>query len=174
MDIPNSVERRTQELGEALYEIAESSSGQSGLIQSVEDRLMNWTMERPRLKAPLFRLVDVLPAIDSSSEVVEHFSEYFREYDEGNLPATVRWMLSASRSPFMPSSLITPVIRRSVRRLARRFIAGETPGEVQSNVESLCKKGVGVSVDRLGEEVVSEKEADRYRDGYLELLSDLE
>jgi RHH-type transcriptional regulator, proline utilization regulon repressor / proline dehydrogenase / delta 1-pyrroline-5-carboxylate dehydrogenase len=35
-------------------------------------RIMEWSMKDPAFKAQLFRFVDVLPSLNSSSEIVRH------------------------------------------------------------------------------------------------------
>ena len=39
-------------------------------------RMMEWSMKDPAFKAQLFRFVDVLPSLESSSEIVRHLQEY--------------------------------------------------------------------------------------------------
>lgn len=57
------------------------------------------------------------------------------------------------------------------RRMARRFVAGETLAEAIAAVQNLNRKGLLATLDHLGENVTSETEA---RDATLEILDLLE
>lgn len=58
-----------------------------------------------------------------------------------------------------------------VRRMARRFVAGETLAEAITAVQNLNRQGLLATLDHLGENVTSETEA---RDATLEILDLLE
>lgn len=59
------------------------------------------------------------------------------------------------------------------RKMARRFVAGETRRDVLEVVRNLNERGMFTSLDFLGENVESREEAEEARDEYLELLDDL-
>jgi len=56
------------------------------------------------------------------------------------------------------------------RRVARRFVAGETLDEAIAVVKRLNAQGLGVTFDLLGESVTQESEARAAKDGYLRAL----
>lgn len=56
------------------------------------------------------------------------------------------------------------------RRAARRFVAGETLQEAVDAACELNQKGLGVSLDQLGESVHNEQQANRAADEYIKLL----
>ena len=56
------------------------------------------------------------------------------------------------------------------RRVARRFVAGETLEDALRTVKNLNAEGLGVTLDYLGESVHSEADAARAVDEYLEIL----
>jgi proline dehydrogenase len=56
------------------------------------------------------------------------------------------------------------------RKTARRFVAGEELSEAVAAAKVLNDKGMLVSLDLLGENVFSEADAQRAKQGYLELL----
>lgn len=56
------------------------------------------------------------------------------------------------------------------RRVARRFVAGETLDEAIAVVKKLNAQGLGVTFDQLGESVTLESEARAAKDGYLRAL----
>lgn len=81
--------------------------------------------------------------------------------------------IAHSTASFIPAPLLASLIRASVRFMARRFIAGETIEETQKSFQGLFQSGRDVTLDQLGELVVSEKEADHYRDEVLKLIRGL-
>jgi proline dehydrogenase len=56
------------------------------------------------------------------------------------------------------------------RRMARRFVAGETLAEAVAATRELNRKGMTVSLDLLGENVFNEADALRAAEGYFKLL----
>jgi len=60
-----------------------------------------------------------------------------------------------------------------VRHMAHRFIVGETPAAALAVFRSLWERGVGVTVDLLGEATVTTAEADRYAERCAAALEDL-
>ena len=63
---------------------------------------------------------------------------------------------------------------RLAKRVASRFVAGETVDEALAAVRELNAKGISASLDLLGESVNTEKEAHAARDEYLTLLDRIE
>jgi len=83
--------------------------------------------------------------------------------------------------PFLPLFLlerISPwlffkVLKLGINLFASRFIAGNGVKEVLKVIESYSKKGYLVNLDILGEAVISETEATRYQEAYLQLISEI-
>ncbi len=59
------------------------------------------------------------------------------------------------------------------RRLAARFVAGETLAEATRVASELNARGILASLDHLGEHVASRAEAEAARDSYLEALAEI-
>jgi RHH-type proline utilization regulon transcriptional repressor/proline dehydrogenase/delta 1-pyrroline-5-carboxylate dehydrogenase len=134
-------------------------------------RMMDRVMRDPALKVPLFRFVDVLPALTDSKQIAAHAREYFAA-DKAPLPRFVNSLLSATGSG--PAAALTAyLVKRGVARFSKTFIAGETPGTAIKSLRRLWNKGRTFTVDILGEVVVSEAEAETYRDLYLLLAETL-
>ena len=57
--------------------------------------------------------------------------------------------------------------RRFGRRVAMRFVAGETLEDAVAATRELNRQGFTVSLDHLGEHVTGSEEAERARDDYL-------
>ncbi|MBP2675542.1 MAG: delta-pyrroline-5-carboxylate dehydrogenase [Deltaproteobacteria bacterium] len=122
--------------------------------------MMERVMRDPSLKVPLFRFVDVLPTLNDSRQIARHAREYFAD---GTSP--LPW--------FVNSLPTTYLVKRGVTRFSRTFIAGETPRSAIKSLRRLWDEGKPFTVDMLGEAVVSEAEAERYRDLYLLLVDTL-
>ena len=60
-----------------------------------------------------------------------------------------------------------------VRRMAHRFIVGETPKAALRTIRHLWESGAAVSLDLLGEATVTEAEADRYAERCMDALETL-
>jgi RHH-type proline utilization regulon transcriptional repressor/proline dehydrogenase/delta 1-pyrroline-5-carboxylate dehydrogenase len=134
-------------------------------------RMMERVMRDPALKVPLFRFVDVLPALNESKQIARHAREYFAA-DKSPLPRFVNSLLSATGSA--PSAALTAyLVKRGITRISKTFIAGETPQSALKALRRLWHEGKTFSVDLLGEAVVSESEAETYRDLYLLLAETL-
>ena len=123
-------------------------------------RMMERVMLDPSLKVPLFRFVDVLPALNDRRGIASHAREYFAD---GTSP--LPWFVN-----FLPAAYL---VKKAVTRFSRTFIAGETPRSALKSLRRLWDGGKPFTVDILGEAVVSEAEADRYRDLYLLLVDTL-
>ena len=55
--------------------------------------------------------------------------------------------------------------------MARRFIAGSNVDEVLSSVRKLRRNRFAFSLDLLGEAIISDSEADRYQQSYIDLIN---
>ena len=132
-------------------------------------RMMEWSMGNEALKVQTLRFVDVLPALNSSSSVIEHMQEYF---GGGDLPLAGPLKLGLGMSKLTPW-LVAPTVQKSVSSMARQFITGRTGAEAVPVLKKIRARKVGFTVDILGEAVVSEKEAEEYFHRYLELIESL-
>ncbi len=129
------------------------------------------TIDVPQLRASLFRLVDVLPTLDTDDLILRHLSEYLSEPLAQNHPA-LEWLLRLGNTK--PLRKITcAIVRRSVAEMARVFIVGETPREAIPQLKRLLGHGQSFTVDLLGEYSLSEYEAVVYLNRYLELIHTL-
>ena len=123
------------------------------------------------LRVEALRFIDVLPTLESDAAVAEHLIDHFAHLATP-LPAAIRWALRHAETEPLPH-LLAPIVRRSVGWIGTRFIAGETANEALAAIGRLREQGCGSSLDLLGEEVLSDIEADGYRDRYLKLIDDL-
>jgi RHH-type proline utilization regulon transcriptional repressor/proline dehydrogenase/delta 1-pyrroline-5-carboxylate dehydrogenase len=134
------------------------------------ERMLDWALTHSDFKTQLFRLVDVFPACTNDADVLRHVDEYF----EG-IPVPHALDLGVELAEHVPfgAQVTAAVVRRNVRRMARQFIAGETPGAAVPRLTRLWRRGEASTVDLLGEHTVTETEADHYARRVRELLDTL-
>src|SRR6266571_6953004 len=128
--------------------------------------LMNWAMKDEHFKTQLFRFVDVLPMLTSSSEVARHLNDYLGD-DQVNLSPALRLGLKAAGGA---SWLFGAGIKSQVTGMARQFMLGNDDKEIVATLRKSHEQGIAFTVDILGEAVVSEAEADQYAQRYLDLM----
>jgi RHH-type proline utilization regulon transcriptional repressor/proline dehydrogenase/delta 1-pyrroline-5-carboxylate dehydrogenase len=131
--------------------------------------LMDWSMRDEQFKTQLFRFVDVLPTLTTSSEVGRHLQEYLGE-DQVKLSPALRMALKAAGGA---SWLLGTGIKSQVTGMARQFMLGNDEREILATLRKLNDEGIAFTVDILGEAVVSEAEADQYAQRYLDLMTAL-
>ncbi|HTT57467.1 MAG TPA: proline dehydrogenase family protein [Opitutaceae bacterium] len=129
-------------------------------------RLMEWAMRDPAFKTQLFRFVDVLPALDSSGEIVRHLQEYLGDQAVALNPALKTGLAAASLAP----ALVAGPVKAQVLDMAKQFVAGAGPDDLVKQLHLNTKAGRATTIDLLGETVVSEAEADEFLRRNLEVL----
>jgi RHH-type proline utilization regulon transcriptional repressor/proline dehydrogenase/delta 1-pyrroline-5-carboxylate dehydrogenase len=164
------VETGVREWGAKIFSRVETA-GTPALFtrKGLQGALMDWAMRDERFKTQLFRFVDVLPTLTSSSEISRHLKEYL-DPESVDLSPTLRAALNASSGA---SWLLGAGIKAQVTGLARQFMLGNDDGEIAVELRRLHDARIAFTVDVLGETVVSEAEADQYAARYLNLLSAL-
>jgi RHH-type proline utilization regulon transcriptional repressor/proline dehydrogenase/delta 1-pyrroline-5-carboxylate dehydrogenase len=123
------------------------------------ERLLDWALASPEFKNELFRLVDVLPACADDDDVVRHLEEYL---DGVEAPRLVDAGIAVAEHVPFGAHLSARVARRGVTRMARQFIAGETPADAIPRLARLWRSGEASTVDLLGEKTLTAAEADHY------------
>ncbi|MEO1983556.1 MAG: L-glutamate gamma-semialdehyde dehydrogenase, partial [Fuerstiella sp.] len=132
-------------------------------------RLMHWAMDDEAVKVQMFRFVDVLPMLRDHTSIARHLEEYFEDVKQ-HLPWAARIGLDLSTNNSILSRALAFNARTNAARMARRFIAGENAPEVLKSVRQLRKNGFAFTLDLLGEAIISEVEADRYQQAYIDLI----
>lgn len=133
-----------------------------------QQRLLEWATADPGFRVKLLRFVDVLPTLRSAGAIADHVRQYFR----GAGPPLVGTASGLAAQPvFRP--VLSQVVRQGVFAMAHRFIAGATPAEAIPALRALARDGVACTMDLLGEETLSDHEADVYLRRYMELIDTL-
>jgi len=167
-----SLERATQRIGRQLLESARPRPWQP---RWWNERLMTWMMSHPSLRLQAFRFVDVLPSLSNRDAIAEHLAEYLGEVEGSGAAARLTRIIrrSVSGGPRPIRRLVAGMARWSAARMARTFIAGADLGGVLATTHRLRRLGWAVSLDSLGEVVVSDAEADRHLAEYEEVIGRL-
>lgn len=129
--------------------------------------IMDWSMKNEQFKTQMFRFVDVLPYLNSGSEVARHLKEYFAEGGD-ELPKVFNVGLGLGS---LAPGLMAGAIKKNVTQMAKMFITGETPEEAIGVLKKARKQKIGFTVDILGEAALSQVESQDYLNKYLELVS---
>ena len=168
MAVDASLDARIRDWEERL---ARSVDGQQPLTLTPawwQERLLDWATNDPDFRVKLLRFVDVLPTLRSAGSIADHVRQYFR----GSAPGVIQTASGLAVQPvFRP--VLSRVVRQGVFSMAHRFIAGETPESAVPALRELAESGVASTVDLLGEETLSDAEADAYLARYTELLRTL-
>jgi len=165
----SQLETRIQALGRELLEVTAHHA--PGARHAWLDRLILLAVGEPRFRVQTLRFIDVLPALRDDAELTAHLKEYF---DGLALPwpEVSAWSLRHSDTPWA-QHIAAPLVRATLRALSRRFMGGRSVREALHTLAGLRRRGMGYTLDLLGEAVVSEAEADNYQQAYLDLLQGL-
>jgi len=162
---------RIEATGHELLEQARAAGRQG----PVAERWLHQFMQRlggdAHFRVQALRFIDVLPALSDDTELVHHLNEYFSD-DSFPLPGGVKWGMEHAGGE-IASHLIAPLVRKAVKQIGSRFIAGESVDDAYRTIEHLHRKNMQSSLDILGEAVLSEEEAEHYQQQYLELIEAL-
>jgi RHH-type proline utilization regulon transcriptional repressor/proline dehydrogenase/delta 1-pyrroline-5-carboxylate dehydrogenase len=172
MPFTDELESLTQAIGRELFARLDRPGALLFSPTWWDERLMDWTMANQAVKLQLFRFIDVLPQLDSADGISRHLREYFQEA-AGSLP----WWLQAGLNLLPHNGVAARVLAGSARasagRLARKFIAGASLDEALRAVDGLRRRQLAFTVDLLGEATITEVEAQRYQQAYLDLIEGL-
>ena len=166
-------EARVQQIGRELFERVAADRQAFYSADRWTAALFAWSLAHEDAKLQLFRFVDVLPALQTDRDLVRHLREYFEGRDApyaGLLRAALGVARVAGR---FGDAVVGLMLRETVRRLARRFVAGSTPVEARRAALEARRAGQAFTLDLLGEACLSDVEADAYQARYIELVETL-
>jgi RHH-type proline utilization regulon transcriptional repressor/proline dehydrogenase/delta 1-pyrroline-5-carboxylate dehydrogenase len=166
------IEATTQEVGRYLFQHIERRKPHIFERRWWDDRLLSWAMRDESIKVQMFRFIDVLPMLRTAEEVNAHLQEYFDEVRE-KLPEAAQLGMRAASASRLLGRALAYAARRNARSYARRFIAGTRPEEVLAAIRRARRERMAFTLDLLGEAVISEVEAERYLQAYLDLIERL-
>ena len=157
-------EQEIQKLARSLYQKAAQHKPSLFEAQDLLGRMIDWSLDDESLRVALFRFVDVLPSLESSAEIGRHLEEYFARVDHalGGLAILAHGLHAGT--------LVAPIVRRNVVKLARRFIAEESGNHLPAVLASLRHEPAAFTIDVVGEATVSDGEAAAIQQRYLDLM----
>src|SRR5205085_5972491 len=142
------LESQIQEYGEKIFALIGAAESPSLFSKKgFYGTLMDWAMRDEHFKTQLFRFVDVLPMLTSSSEIARHLKEYLGE-EQVKLSPALRMALKAA-GPM--SWLFGTTVKAQVTGMARQFMLGNHDKEIVATLRKLHEQGVAFTVDILGE-----------------------
>ncbi len=131
-------------------------------------RTMRFAMQHPHFRGKLLRFLDVAPSVRDDARLTQLFGEYFGASDE--LPFLLRQGIDRIAGGRVRVDAAAAAIRTGVKKLFRQFIAAEGPGDAASVLDDLRRRGFAVSLDLLGEEILSERDAAEAQQEHLSAL----
>ena len=134
-----------------------------------ENRLLEWCMQNEELRTRSLRFIDLFPSLKSDDSIFRHLHEYF-PHSEVRLPAWIRNGLALARPAFVTRPVLAAMTRELYLRMARLFIGASGLDEALENFRAYDRRGLGLSMDLLGEKTMSEEEADLCENRYREII----
>jgi len=168
---PDKVEARTQQIGRELVAEARRAHAHFSVLNRWTEEVLSWCIGDASVKRTVLQLVDVLPSLHSAREVARHVREYFPT-TAARLPVPLRLGASLARPGLLTAPAVAAAVRQLVERVAKQFIAESRPDHIRHVVQALAASGATCTLDILGEQVLSEAEADRYAAQYDALLQE--
>lgn len=158
------IEAQVQQIGTELlntkgYKIKEDSG--------VMRRILNAMMSDDGFRTAALKFTDVAPTLKTDAAMMSHFNAYFK-----NIPLTS--LVGKLPAKSLISHILSPIVRKSIEQMAKTFIAGESVASALPNLEKLHNNNLALSVDILGEAVISEAESSQFYKAYedaIDLLS---
>ncbi|MBI4296292.1 MAG: proline dehydrogenase family protein [Chloroflexi bacterium] len=167
------VEARTQELPRQLYQLMREY--RPPLRERQQDWLMDQMARDAVLESRLLRFVDVLAALDADANR-NHIKGLFQDYFSGQFPgcsSLLRLILFVCRQPATPAGLVSVLSRGAMQALSSRFIARPDYPAILDILAYLERQGRYSTIALLGEDVLSEHEAELFKARYLQLVDRL-
>ncbi|MFA6235698.1 MAG: bifunctional proline dehydrogenase/L-glutamate gamma-semialdehyde dehydrogenase [Bacteriovorax sp.] len=181
------VEERSQEIVKRL--LTKLNEYQPSLFEDVSDFGLGLTAQYALLRVHLLKFLAILPSLDHDKKGTEVkrilIESLFRFLRDNNLARRMKKKGQERALPgrytfgikivyyiakVFPESALAVLVRKSVRLMAKRFIAGESIEKADKSLKALSLTGRDVTLDQLGELVVSEHEADHYKSEVLKLV----
>lgn len=152
------------------------------LFERVSDWGLGLTATFALIRIHLLKFLALLPSLDHDKkgfEVKRNLIESLRRLQEDDqrlrrkgiknggvrpLPRAYSMGLNIALQTvrFLPAGLLAGVVRAMVKKMAKRFIAGESIASSDKTLHDLHSTRREATLDQLGELVVSEEEADEY------------
>ena len=110
--------------------------------------LMQWTFSDQQRQTQVLRFVEKLPALATHEDISTHLRQCFLAPGL-RLPVGMRWFLGQTHHSRILSSLSAWAAQQTVRRMAKRFVAGPSQREMLATLRNLHQRGLAFSIGRL-------------------------
>jgi RHH-type proline utilization regulon transcriptional repressor/proline dehydrogenase/delta 1-pyrroline-5-carboxylate dehydrogenase len=152
-----------QDIGRALHRRAREHTPGLYAGRGLRNALLRRAIADERVRAALFLFIEVLPQLRDDRAVAEHFRAYLSGFELGGLFGR---LLKLGENVWT-----APLVRQAVARMARLFLVEEDATVFAATLKKISALPAAVSLDALGETVLSEAEADAYAARILKLLN---
>lgn len=144
----------------------------SHLFYRMLDELANILAAHPDLLVRVENLTIEVPRQKSAERIVEIFCRNF-PHREARFPGAMNLAIWMAGQSWIPKRFTSWGIRKTIERMAYRYIAGEDfHSSLKVFLKSL-KEGMGIIADMIGEEVQTEEEAEKYLQSYIKLVREM-
>lgn len=181
------VEARANEIIKTL--LKRLNDYRPSLFEDVSDFGLGLTAQYALLRIHLLKFLAILPSLDHDKKgvevkriLIEALSRFLKDNSKARrlkkkgqeraLPASYTFGIKFFYyfALVIPAAVLAASVRSAVKLMAKRFIAGESIEKADKSLKSLSLTGRDVTLDQLGELVVSEREADHYKNEVLKLI----
>ena len=150
-------------IGHALYQRARAHP--PGFLAGYRGMLKR-AIADDRLRDALFQFVDVLPQLHDSRMIATHFQAYLGGFKLGGMFGRALRLTEYTWT--------APLVKLTGTRMARLFMVEEDAAALASTLGKIARLPAAVSLDALGEAVLSDAEADAYAARILKLVGWIE
>ncbi|MBI2870149.1 MAG: bifunctional proline dehydrogenase/L-glutamate gamma-semialdehyde dehydrogenase [Candidatus Omnitrophica bacterium] len=168
----DALEEHIQSIGREIFDRALRHKAHTLKVKDWEAQVLTWCLKDPKLKVKILRFVDVLPALKTHRDIIDHMKEYFPDTME-RLPLPLRLGRALAGESLLTGRAAAYAVRWAVRRMALHFIAAEDIEEACQVLKKMEEGGASFTIDLLGEAVTSELEADEYTNRVVNLIQTL-
>lgn len=130
---------------------------------------IKWIKSESAASRALIRFIAVFPYLENANTAASIFRETLKPFKK-ELPKFFGAFFVISR---LTPKIFVFLMRIGIRLFANRFIAGNGTKEITKTIKNYSERGYLVNIDILGEAVLSEKEAENYKNLYLRLINEL-
>ncbi|MBI4341513.1 MAG: bifunctional proline dehydrogenase/L-glutamate gamma-semialdehyde dehydrogenase [Candidatus Omnitrophica bacterium] len=168
---PHALEQRTQAIGRELFAAARREHAHLSSVNRWTAHVLSWCLGDPKVKGSVLRFIDVLPSLKTPRDIAQHVLDYFPTTDL-QLPGALRLGTRLARPRLLTQGALAAMVRHMTEQVARQFIAESAPEASVQAIRALASRGATCSLDVLGEQVLSEPEANRYAAQCASLLAE--
>lgn len=163
------IEERTQAIGRELFAAAKREHAHLSTLNRQAAQVLNWCLSDANVKSSVLRFIDVLPSLQTPKAIARHMLDYFPASDS-RLPQALRFGAQLARPGLLTQGALAAAVRAMATQVASQFIAEAHPEAAAKAIETLAGRGATCSLDILGEQVLSEPEANAYASSCAKLL----